>query len=129
MGLRPPDGRIVESVELLHLWHLLAGIVGAFGNQVIYWGNRLRRPDLPMNRRMIPISVAYVATGGGIGFFVGVSTGQSMDLILLSLGSGAFWPETLKALDAARRVTLRLKQKIEDSGDSLDPSSGAAGGR
>ena len=94
----------MEGVGLIHLWHLLAGLLGASGNQVIYWGNRLRRPDLPINRRMIPISAAYIITGGGVGFFVGVSTGESMELVLLSLGSGAFWPETLKALEPDSKV-------------------------
>lgn len=114
----------MEKVELFQAWHLVAGLVGAFGNQVVYWGNRLRRPDLPINRRMFPVSAAYVATGGAVGFFVGVES----EVLLLSLGSGAFWPETLKALDAARNVAAIVKRRLDGMAGPSDPSSAEPGG-
>ena len=114
----------MEDIQIVHVWFLLAGLVGAFGNQVVYWGNRVRRSDTSINRRMFPISVAYVGTGGAVGFFVGVESG----LYLLSLGSGAFWPETLKALDAARSVSTIIKRRLQGEDDDSGSSSEAPGG-
>ena len=106
------------EIGLVDTWYLLAGLVGASGNQVVYWGNRLRRPNIPINRRMIPVSGFYILTGGGVGFFVGVDTVSA----LLALGSGAAWPETLKALDAARKVASIAKDRL----GGTDPSGSSS---
>ena len=98
----------MEEIQQLEPWllYVLAGLIGAFGNQVVYWGNRLRRRDAVINYRMVPISIAYIGTGGGVGWVVGVE----IESLLMVLGSGAFWPETLKALDAARNVGMLAKR-------------------
>lgn len=104
--------------------HLVAGAVGAFGNQVLYWGNRVRIRNHDINRRMIPISVAYVCTGAGVGCFVGIETVQ----ILWALSAGAFWPETLKALDGARNVSAKVAERMKIGRDAAvtPPDDGGA---
>ena len=104
------------SILLADLWHLLAGLLGAFGNQVLYWRERLAGRKRAADRRMVPVFVAYVVTGGGVGFFVGVEG----NAYLLALGAGAFWPETLKSLNAARRVGTIAWRRWRDGGKPRD---------
>jgi hypothetical protein len=107
-------------IDSFDIWPLVAGLVGAFGNQLLYWGNRLRRRSEELNLRMVPYSILYVLTGGGVGFFVGVEG----DVLLLSLGSGAFWPATVKAIDAARRASAMAVERWNNrpSGSGPEPS-------
>lgn len=108
------------AIQIIDLWHLLAGFIGAFGNQVLYWGARARAPKRSLNRRMMPISVAYIVTGAGVGFIVGVE----FDVLILALGSGATWPETIKAIDAARTVGVLVAQKVRGPRDGPSAAVG-----
>ena len=83
--------------------HGLAGLVGAAGHQVLYWGNRLRRSG-KLRTRVLIFSVLYVVTGSGVGHFVGVE-GEST---LLALGAGFGWPAFIRSIDAARQISQRF---------------------
>ena len=114
---------MTEAVQIwteLNLLFLAAGIVGAFGNQVVYW----RRRDRPVNKRTVCVSFGYILTGGGVGFFVGFESG----VMLLSLGSGAAWPATLKSIDAARNVGALVKKRLDSSAGPPDAAGGGLAG-
>lgn len=104
-------------VELDHLWHLLAGLTGAFGNQVLYW----RVASREISGRRVFVSVSYVIVGAGLGFFVGVSSLGFVGSHLLALGAGYCWPETVKAIDAAKNVPMLVMQRLRRAGASCGP--------
>lgn len=95
------------EIEVTHLWFLAAGALGAFGNQLLYWRNVWsRRRDI--RGWMVPVSVLYVLTGAGIGFFAGVD----FDSHLLALGTGGAWPTALKAMNDVRLYADAVRQKL-----------------
>ena len=85
--------------------HALAGLVGAFGHQVVYWGNRVRRNDFELKFRVLFYSLLYVVTGSGVGHFVGVDGGTS----LLALGAGFTWPAFIHSIDAAKQIYQKFR--------------------
>lgn len=95
------------EIEAAQLWFLAAGALGAFGNQLLYWRNVLSRKR-EVRGWMVPVSVLYVITGGGIGFFVGVD----LESNLLALGTGGAWPTALKAMNDVRLLGAAVRQKL-----------------
>lgn len=99
-----------EGYQLVDAWYLIAGAVGALGNQVLYWRRLLRTRRTKIDGRKFFLSSMYVLTGGGVGFFVGASTGFPV----LAMGSGAAWPATLRSIQAARHVGKIASNQIGD---------------
>ncbi len=95
----------------------LAGFVGAFGNQLLYWRRILRVRDRQINPKMIFISIFYVLTGGGVGFFIGKDYPNSY---MFMLGGGAAWPTLLKSMDDVRQFAKAVQNKL----GSTNPSEG-----
>ena len=101
--------------EIANMGYLTAGAVGAFGNQVLYWGyilrSRTRRPKSWKNK--IPfwaftLSAFYVVTGAGVGFFCGVD----LESHLLALGAGGLWPQAVKALGDVGLLIKAVSSKV-----------------
>ena len=95
------------EIEAAHLWFLAAGALGAFGNQLLYWRNVWSRRR-EVRGWMVSMSVLYVITGGGVGFFVGAESGSA----LLALGTGGAWPTALKAMNDVRLLGEAVRQKL-----------------
>ena len=104
------------TYENLAFLSALAGGVGAFGNQLLYWRNVLRVQNREVNRWMIPISLIYVITGALIGFIINLDYPGEY---LFCLGGGAAWPTLLKSMDDVRQfaVAFRRKLGIAEGGD------------
>lgn len=99
-----------EGYQLVDAWYLVAGAVGALGNQVLYWRRLLRARKTKVDGRKVFLSSMYVLTGGAVGFFVGTST----SFPVLAMGSGATWPATLRSIQAARHVGKTASKQIKD---------------
>ena len=97
------------TVDNLALMGILAGGVGALGNQLLYWRNVLKVQNRKINRRMIPISLIYVITGGGVGFFINLDYPEQY---LFCLGGGGAWPTLLKSMDDVRQFAAAFRQKL-----------------
>lgn len=95
------------EVEQSDLWFLVAGAVGAFGNQLLYWRNVVSRRR-QVHAMMVAFSILYLATGGGIGFFAG----QEFDSRVLALGVGGGWPTALKAMNDTRLIAAAARKKL-----------------
>ncbi len=101
------DGQIVMQVEQSDLWFVLAGFLGAFGNQLLYWRSVVSRRR-QVHAWMVVASVLYLPTGGGVGFF----TGLEFESLLLALGVGGGWPTALKAMNDARLIAAAARKKL-----------------
>ena len=95
------------QVEQSDLWFLVAGAVGAFGNQLLYWRNVVSRRR-QVHAWMVTVSILYLPTGGGVGFF----TGLEYESLLLALGVGGGWPTALKAMNDARLIAAAARNKL-----------------
>ena len=103
--------------------HGLAGCVGAGGHQVLYWGNRLRS-SASLRKRVLIFSVFYVATGSGVGHFVGTDGGSA----LLALGAGFGWPAFIQSINAAKQISQRFVGGENADADAAADPAGAGGG-
>ena len=101
--------------------HGLAGFIGAMGHQVLYCGNRLRG-STQLKKRVLVFSVFYVATGSGVGHFVGVDGGSS----LISLGAGFGWPMFIQSINAAKQILQRFNSG-DNEPDQETPQSAGGG--
>ena len=101
------DVPVVMQVEQSDLWFVLAGVVGAFGNQLLYWRNVVSRRR-QVHAWMVAVSILYLLTGGGVGFFAGLD----FDSHLLALGVGGGWPAALKAMNDARLIAAAARSKL-----------------
>lgn len=100
---------MVEILENKYFLSITAGSLGAFGNQLLYWRGVLRIRNREINRRMILISIFYILTGGGIGFFIGL---DYPDSYLFMLGGGATWPTLLKSMNDVRVFAKAVQEKL-----------------
>ena len=88
---------------------LLAAAAGAAGNRVRHW-----QKAKPYSSRTFFYALAYVVSGGVIGFFFGVYFTN----FLIALVFGGVWPVAVEAREPAQFVIETLVKSIKNAGSA-----------
>lgn len=90
-----------------------AGSIAAFGHELLYWTNIVRRGGREVNFMLLlllSLSVLYILTGGAIAYYF--CQDERFQSYLYALGVGFFWPGVLKALNYAAITVSRTLNKL-----------------